>query len=135
MGFSIALSGMSSCCLLLAECPQFYCGEILQMLTCLRFCFSKDYQRRDHSIHILQCHAMKFSRNLTFIGIRTQYNFFRRYGICFCNRLFETNIFGLSAVLISCIVSELQKRPLPGLQLRIRFHNFDLPKIFFWSQA
>jgi hypothetical protein len=36
--------------------------------------------------------------------------FFRCCGLCSCNLLFETNNFGLGAVLLSCSVSELQER-------------------------
>jgi hypothetical protein len=59
---------------------------------------------------------------------------FQGYGHCFCNLIFETNNFGLSAILLSCLVSELQKTPSPGIELRILFRSFDPPIFSSWSQ-
>jgi hypothetical protein len=55
-------------------------------------------------------------------------------GLYSCNLLFETNNFGLGASLLSCLVSELQEPPSPGLEFRTIFQSFDLSEIFFWSQ-
>jgi hypothetical protein len=38
------------------------------------------------------------------------------FGLCSCNLLAETNNSDLGAILLSCLVSELQKPSLPGLE-------------------
>jgi hypothetical protein len=50
-------------------------------------------------------------------GIRS-HDSFQDCDVCFCNLLFETNNFGLGAVLLSCLVSELQETPSAGIELR-----------------
>jgi hypothetical protein len=42
-------------------------------------------------------------------------------GFCFCNLLFETKNFGLGAVLVLCLVSEVQKPSSPGIEPRTVF--------------
>jgi hypothetical protein len=59
------------------------------------------------------------------IKTRTQ-DSFRRYGLCSCNILAEINNFGLGAVILSCLVSELQKTSSPGIEPRTVFQGFDL---------
>jgi hypothetical protein len=59
----------------------------------------------------------------TIFETRTQ-DSFSDCGLCLCHLLFETNSFGLGAVLLSYLVSELQEPPSPGLQLRTIFQSF-----------
>jgi hypothetical protein len=68
------------------------------------------------------------------VGTRTQ-EFFGVVALCSCNLLFETNNFGLAAVLLSCIVSELQELPSPGIELRTLFRIFDPTVFSSWSQG
>jgi hypothetical protein len=56
-------------------------------------------------------------------------------GLCSCNLLAESNNFSLGAVLLLCLVSELQELPSPGLEFRTLFQSFDLFKISFWAQG
>jgi hypothetical protein len=42
-----------------------------------------------------------------------------------CNLLVKTNNFGLCTVLLSCLISELQKPSSPGLEPRAVFRGFD----------
>jgi hypothetical protein len=65
-----------------------------------------------------------------FAGNRTQGSF-RGCNLCLCNILFETNKFVPGAVLLSCLVSELQKPSSSGIELStasrysdLRFFNF-----------
>jgi hypothetical protein len=64
-----------------------------------------------------------------FAGNRTQEDF-RSCGLSFCNFLFETNSSGLGAVLLSCLVSELQKSPSSRIELRI-FSGVLTPYVLF----
>jgi hypothetical protein len=50
-----------------------------------------------------------------------------------CNILFETNNFDLSVVLLSCLVSELQKPPSPGLDLRILSEFWPFGNLFLYQ--
>jgi hypothetical protein len=45
-------------------------------------------------------------------------------GLCVCNLLFDTNNFGLGAILLSCLVFELQETPSAGIELRTLFPEF-----------
>jgi hypothetical protein len=53
----------------------------------------------------------------------------------FCDLLFETNNFVLGAVPLSCLVSELQKPPSPGLELRTLSRSIYLPAFSSWCQG
>jgi hypothetical protein len=53
---------------------------------------------------------------------------------CSCNLLAETNHFGLGAVLLLCLVSELQKLLSQGLEPRALFRRLDFSKISSWYQ-
>jgi hypothetical protein len=59
---------------------------------------------------------------------------FRGCGLCSCNLLAETNNFGLGAVLLSCLVSELQEPSSPGLELRTLFRSLTLLRSFLVSR-
>jgi hypothetical protein len=70
----------------------------------------------------------------TFTETRTQDSF----GVCdlsSSNLLAETNNFGTDAILISCLVSELQEPPSPGLELWTVFRSFDPPVFSSLSQG
>jgi hypothetical protein len=54
-----------------------------------------------------------------FFGTRT--NGIRVCGIYSCNLLFETNSFDLNAVLLLCLVLQLQEPPSPGLEIKTFF--------------
>jgi hypothetical protein len=69
-----------------------------------------------------------------FTGTRTR-DSFRVCDLCSCNLLVETTNFGLGAVLISCLVSELQKPSSPGLGLWTLFRSFELSKIPSWFRG
>jgi hypothetical protein len=56
-------------------------------------------------------------------------------GLCSFNLLFESNNFGLGAILLSCLVSKLQETPSPGLELMTNIQNFDLSEISSLSQG
>jgi hypothetical protein len=58
-----------------------------------------------------------------FTETRTQ-DSFRVCDLSFCNLLAETNNFVLGASLPSCLISELQERPSPGLELTTHFPEF-----------
>jgi hypothetical protein len=51
---------------------------------------------------------------------------FLGFGLCSCDLLAKTNNFGLGAVLLSCLVSELQEPLSPRIELRTLFQSFDL---------
>jgi hypothetical protein len=118
----------------LAECPQCYCGEIRQMLT---FLINLTVRKiiigpivGYVSLNIID--KIILTPNI-FTETRTQDSFW----ICnlsSCNSLFETNNFGLGAVLLSCLVSELQEPPSPVLKLRTFSRSFDPPVFSSWSQ-
>jgi hypothetical protein len=55
-----------------------------------------------------------------FTETRTQDSFWV-YDLSSCNLLAETINFGLGAILLSSLVSELQKQLSPGIELRILF--------------
>jgi hypothetical protein len=71
-----------------------------------------------------QCCSLRRSIVLSFRATETIFtgngtqDSFSSCDLCFCNLLFETNNFGLGAVLLSCLVSELQETPSPGNELR-----------------
>jgi hypothetical protein len=68
------------------------------------------------------------------IGNRTQGRF-RGCGLRFCDLLFEKNNFDIGAVLLSCLVSDLQEPPSPGIELRTLFPEF-WPFVFSsWSHT
>jgi hypothetical protein len=43
--------------------------------------------------------------------------------------------FGLVDVVLSCLVSKIQKPPSPSFEPRTLFRTFDLSKISFWFQG
>jgi hypothetical protein len=45
------------------------------------------------------------------------------FGLCSCNLLAEANEFGLGGVLLSCLVSEIQKTSSLGIEPRTVFHG------------
>jgi hypothetical protein len=55
--------------------------------------------------------------------------------LCFCNFFTERNSFGLGAVLLLCLISDLQKPSSQALEPRIFFWSFDCCKIFSWFQG
>jgi hypothetical protein len=120
----------------LAEYRQFYCGEIRQMLIFLLSLYgTKAYHLPGHSIRIVAYHGNKLSLNPTSspeLKLRTG---FRGCGTCFCNLLAEINNFGLGPVLLSCLVSELQKPPSPGLKPRTISRSFYCSEISFCFQG
>jgi hypothetical protein len=56
-------------------------------------------------------------------------------GRCYCNLLVETNNFGLGDILLSCLVSKIQKPPWPGFEPRTLFRSFDVSEIHFCFQG
>jgi hypothetical protein len=54
------------------------------------------------------------------------YKFIRRCGLCFCNILAETSNFGLDVVLLSWLVSDLQKPCSSSLKARTAFRGYGL---------
>jgi hypothetical protein len=56
--------------------------------------------------------------------------FFRILYLCCRNILAETNSYGLDAILITCVVSGIQKPFLSGLEPIIVSRNFDSSKTF-----
>jgi hypothetical protein len=89
----------------------------------------------DHNPKELTCPTVFSFRATENILIRTRtQKSFRCHSFCFCNLLFETNSFGLGAILPSCLVSELQELPSPRLELRALFRNFYLAVFSFLSQ-
>jgi hypothetical protein len=113
---------------ILAECPQYYCGEIRQMLTFhINHCCPKAYHRPDHSIRIVEYDREKIvMRKLNiFTGTRTR-DSFRVCNLCSCNLPAETNNFVLGSLLLSCLITELQKPSSPGLDPRTDFRVYGL---------
>jgi hypothetical protein len=55
----------------------------------------------------------------------------RRIGPCSCNLFFEINKFDLGAVLLSCLVSELQETPSPEIELRTYFSELLQSHVLF----
>jgi hypothetical protein len=121
--------------------PSVLLRGILQMLTFLinLYC-PKTYHRPDHSIRIVEYHRkiiiiiIIISKPNIFTETRTQ-DSLCVFDLSSCNLLAETNNFVLRAVLLSCLVSELQKPPSPGLKPRAVFWSFDHSKIYSWFQG
>jgi hypothetical protein len=65
-------------------------------------------------------------------GIESK-TFPRDFGTYLCNILFKTKNFVLCAFPLSCLVSELQKPALPGIELIILLGNIDAPMFSSWS--
>jgi hypothetical protein len=74
-------------------------------LSCL-----KAFHRLDHSIHIVEYHRKKIitPKLSIFTGTRKQDRFWV-CDLCSCNLIADTNSFCLGAILLSCLVSKLQK--------------------------
>jgi hypothetical protein len=53
---------------------------------------------------------------------------------CPCNFLAKTNNFGFGAVFLSCLFSELQKPPSPGLEYKTLTRSADISRTFSWIQ-
>jgi hypothetical protein len=124
----------------LAVCPQCYCGEIRQMLTFLinLYCL-KAYHRPHNSIRIVNIiqeiiTIIIIPKTNIITATRTQGRF-RVCDLSSCNLLFETNNFGLGAVLLSCLVSELQEPSSSGLELRTLFRSSGISIFSSWSQG
>jgi hypothetical protein len=100
------------------------------MLTFLIFVINlhcpKAYYRPDHSIRIVEYHRKKIFLNPTFSlepKPRTVFEF-----VTFAPVISPRNNFVLGSVLLSCLVTELQKPPSLGLELR------TLPEFWpFWN--
>jgi hypothetical protein len=73
------------------------------------------------AILIVEYHRKTLSLNPTSSPELEPRTICRCCGLCLCNPLLEINNFGLGAVLLSCLVSELQKPPLPGIEPRTVF--------------
>jgi hypothetical protein len=104
------------------ECPQCYCGGIRQMFTFFANLYCpKDFHRPNHSIRIAEYHMKKLSLNPTSSpGLEP-----RTVDLSSCN-LAETNKFCLSAILTSCLFSEIQKTSSSGLEPRTVFRCHGL---------
>jgi hypothetical protein len=118
---------------LLAEYPQCYCGEIRQMFTFITNLYCWKLFIGNYSIRIVEYHRKKSLNPTSSPGLELRS--FRVCDLSFCNILFETNNFGLAAVLLSYLVSELQETPSPGLELRTLFRSFYPTMFSFWSQG
>jgi hypothetical protein len=109
----------------LAECPQCYRREIRQMRLLLTNLHCPN--RPDYSIRIVEYHRKKIPKPNVFTETRTQGSF-RVCDLSSCNLRAETNNFDLGAVLLSGLVSELQKPPSPVLELGQIFGVFTFLK-------
>jgi hypothetical protein len=106
------------------------------------FCRRREDRRRD---------ARRWFACIVSYGVSSLFAFFgilcwRRYNRCddarrprglwplSCNLLTKTNNFGFGAVLLSCLVFELQEQPSQGVELRTVFRSFDHPMFFSWFQ-
>jgi hypothetical protein len=83
--------------------------------------------------HIVEYYRKIIPKPKIFTDNRTQ-DSFRHCGVCFYNLFFETNNFDLGSILLSCLVSELQEPPSPGIELYF-FRSFDPPMFSSWSQG
>jgi hypothetical protein len=94
----------------LVEWPRCYCGEIRQMFTFLMNLYCpKFFYTLDHSISVFEYHMKNISLNQTSSpGLETRTDFWV-CDLCSRNLLAETNNFCLGTILISCLVSKLQK--------------------------
>jgi hypothetical protein len=72
---------------------------------------------------LLLCLVQSYIKLL--VRTRTQ-DRFRCCGVCFYNLLFEANNFGLGAVILACLVSELHKTSSLGLEPRNIFRGFSI---------
>jgi hypothetical protein len=119
--------------LLLAECPQCYYDEIREMRTFhINLYCPKAYHRCDHSIHIIGKNYHSQSQHLHRNSNPGQFSGFNIYS---CILLAETHHFVIGSVILSCLVSELQKPFLPGLEHKRYFRNYDLrPAFSGWKQ-
>jgi hypothetical protein len=68
----------------------------------------KVFHRPDHSMHIIEYHRKKLSLNPT-SSLGLEPRSFRVCDLSSCNLLAEANKFCLGAILLSCLVSKLQK--------------------------
>jgi hypothetical protein len=126
---------------LLTEYPQWYCEEIPQLLTFLSNLFCPKAYRPDHSICIIEYHRKLplLSLNLT-SSPRLEPTSSRVSDLGSCNLLAETNNFVLWTVLLSWLVSELQKPSSSGLEPRTVFrfccHCFyNLKQLWSWQSS
>jgi hypothetical protein len=94
----------------LAEFSQCYCREIRQMLTFRTdFYCPKALHRLNHSIRIVESHRKKIiPKPNIFTRSRNQDRFWT-CDLCSCNLVAGKNNFCLGAILLSCLVSKLQK--------------------------
>lgn len=90
----------------------------------LRFCnllFEADYSDPGAVLPLcLFSEVQKISS--TGIGVKTA---FRACILRFCN-IFQVNKFALRAVILSCVVLEIQEKPSPGVEIRIFFQSFSV---------
>jgi hypothetical protein len=87
----------------------------------------KAYHRPDHTIRIVEYHRKKYitpAPNI-FTGTRTQGSF-RVCKLCSSIPPTETNKIVFGSVLLSCLVTELQKTFSPGLEPSIDFRDYSL---------
>jgi cystathionine beta-lyase/cystathionine gamma-synthase len=106
------------------ECPQWYCGEIRQILIFrINLYYLKVYHRLDHSIHIVE--YQKKIPKIVFTETRTQ-DTFRVCDISSCHIFVETINYVLCAVLRSYLVFKLQKPSPLGLESRTVFRGCGL---------
>jgi hypothetical protein len=120
---------------LIAECPQCYFGEIRQMFTFnISLYCPKAYHRSDHSICVVEYHRIIIipKGNIN-TGTRTQDRLSGLWPYS-CNLLFEINKSAFGVVLLSCLVSELQKPSSPGLELRTLWKFRSLLNLFLVSR-
>jgi hypothetical protein len=87
--------------------------------------FPKAYHRPGNSIRIVEYHRKNIPKPNILTGSRTQDSFWV-CNICSCIIFSETNNFVLGSILLSCLVTELQKPPSPGLEPRTDFVGYGV---------
>jgi hypothetical protein len=85
------------------------------MLISYQYLLSKPYHRPEHLIHIVEYHRKIILKLNIFTGTRTE-DSFRVVYLSSCNLFAEINNFVLCAILLSCLVSELQKPSSLGIE-------------------
>jgi hypothetical protein len=86
------------------------------------------------SVQSMCCYRSFQGTEIIFIGLEPRM-VFRVCDPCPCNLLAETSESGLGALLLSCIVSNLQKTSSPGFEARTVPRSFGLYKMFSWFQG
>jgi hypothetical protein len=70
--------------------------------------------------------VLSFGATKSILAATGTQNIFRACHLCLCNFLTETNNAGLGAIILSCLLSELQKAFSPGQEPRTFFRVFYL---------